>query len=92
MSSPQYSSLKRPLSHYLNGLKQFLAYKMPKVLFVEPGMVKAVLALVQEAVENGAGSTRVVVSPVADVRREFGQASAPRAPHAHTPALPAPCT
>ena len=73
-TSPQWEALKRPFSHYINGLKQFLAYKIPKVLYVEPSLYAEVKQLVEEAVSNGAGPTKVVSARMADVRADFGRA------------------
>ena len=75
-TSAQWEVLKRPFSHYINGLKQFLAYKIPKVLFVDPELYSDVKAMVEEAVENGAGPTRVLLRTLADVRRGFGYGDA----------------
>ena len=73
-TSPQWEVLKRPFTHYINGLKQFLAYKIPKVLFVDPALYDDVKPLVDEAVENGAGPTRVLLRSLTQIREDFGEA------------------
>ena len=55
-------------------MKQFLAYKSPKVLFVDPALYDDVKPLVDEAVENGAGPTRVLLRSLTQIREDFGEA------------------
>jgi hypothetical protein len=75
-TSPQWDTMNRPFSYYVDGLRKFLAYNLPKVLFVDFDTYTLIHGLVDEA--NAAasasrlGATRVIIRSLSDIQRDFG--------------------
>jgi Bacterial protein of unknown function (HtrL_YibB) len=76
VTSDTWHVFRRPFSHYLNGLKQFLSYKFPKVLYTDVETFSVVKPMIDKAVEDGAGPTDVVIKSLSDLKTEFGHTEA----------------
>jgi hypothetical protein len=70
-TASQWIGQRRPFSHYVRGLKQFLAYKMPKVLFMDDASYVEAKPLIAEALRDGGGPTKVIIRSVQQVRADF---------------------
>lgn len=70
-TSQQWNVLRRPFNHYVQGLKQFLAYPFPKVLFCDAESCAAAKPLVDESMRSGGGETKLVLKSLDDVARDF---------------------
>jgi hypothetical protein len=76
VTSDTWHVFRRPFSHYLNGLKQFLSYKFPKVLYTDVETFSLVKPMIDKAVEDGAGPTDVVIKSLSDLKADFGHTEA----------------
>jgi hypothetical protein len=62
---------RRPFSYYLDGLRQFLSYRLPKVLYCDADALTVVQPLLDAAVRAGNGTVKVIVRSAEEVAREF---------------------
>ena len=70
-TSDKWDVLRRPFSHYLSGVKEFLAYAFPKVLFTDLATFTHLQPMIEAAVEAGAGPTTVVIKSLEELQAEF---------------------
>ena len=75
-TSDRWVVQRRPFSYYVDGLKQFLKYNIPKVLFCDADTYATIKPLIDDGLENGDDRVRVFIKSLAEVRAEFGLAEA----------------
>lgn len=62
---------KRPFGHYLGGMKRFLAYAFPKIIFTDLATYTQLKPLIDNAVAAGAGETKVIIKSLDELESEF---------------------
>jgi hypothetical protein len=63
-----WAVLRRPFTYYTAGLETFLSYNLPKVLYTDADTYQVIKPLVDDA----AGSIKVVIRSLQEVRADFG--------------------
>jgi hypothetical protein len=68
----QWAVFKRPFTYYMDGLRRFLSYRLPKVVFCDAELYPQVKALADRSRIEGAGPVRIVIRSVQQLQAEFG--------------------